>query len=69
MVLSRDRVLTIKVNVRHWKFSGDFGQQRLIALTGLAPGRMDGDERWARKMRLFATCQNQEDNQRCEESH
>lgn len=64
MVLSRDRVLTIEVNVRYRKLLSDFDEQRLIALAGLAPRRMEGDERWARRdLCLATTCQNQENNQ------
>jgi len=64
MVLSRDRVLTIEVNVRYRKLLSDFDEQRLIALAGLAPRRMEGDERWPRDLCLATTCQNQENNQK-----
>jgi hypothetical protein len=63
MVLSRDRVLTIEVNVHYRKLLSDFDEQRLIALAGLAPRRMEGDERWHRDLCLTTTCQNQENNQ------
>jgi len=57
--------LSVDVDFRDRELFGDFGKQRLIALTGLAPGRMNSDERGARnRQHLVATpCQYEKDNQ------